>query len=198
MRSRSALLAVLRCRFDRFWLAGLRRVFQFDAWHASAPYSCRPYKGKVVELANSLHPRTVVEVGCGLGEILSRVSAAQRFGFDSDERVIRAARFLHRGGAQWIHGDAACVGRVIPADRSIDCMIMVNWIHNMSAEQLSAVLLPLLRRIHYLILDAIDIDGAESYRYKHDFRFLAGLTRRVSTSRPANEPRSLILFEFMR
>jgi SAM-dependent methyltransferase len=198
MRRAAALRRVLRCRIDRVWLAALRTVFEFDSWHVSAPFSCRPYKGQVVELANSLQPKTVVEVGCGLGDILRRISARERFGFDTDSGVIRAARFLHRSSAHWIQGDAACVGNAVPIDRSIDCLIMVNWIHNLSPQELAAVLLPLLGRTHFLILDAIDINGPETYKHKHDFRFLSGFTQRVSVVRPANEPRSLILFEVKR
>jgi SAM-dependent methyltransferase len=192
------LLGVLRCRLDRAWLSGLRRVFHFDAWHASAPYSCRPYKAEVVALANSLKPASVVEVGCGLGDILSRVSARARYGFDADARVIRAARFLHPRGVHWIHGEAAGVARALLLEGSIDCMIMVNWIHNLSAEELAGVVLPLLPRIRYLIVDAIDADGPASYRHKHDFRFLAGLTRHLSSTHPAHELRSLLLFEVLR
>src|SRR5882724_2411371 len=67
----SAVIKRLRCLFERAWLRTIRRVFRFDEWHANAPYACRPYKKSVVDLANSLRPNTVVEVGCGLGEILS-------------------------------------------------------------------------------------------------------------------------------
>jgi hypothetical protein len=185
----------IRCRCERLWLRGLRAVFKFDAWHASAPYSCRPYKKTVVELVNSLAPHTAVEVGCGLGEILSRVTAHERFGFDQDGAVIRAARFLHGGEVHWIHADLAAVALSIPEGRRIDCLIMVNWIHNLSPEQLEACLLPLASRTGWLILDAIDRDGPASYRFKHDFAFLSAAAERVSITPVPGEPRSLIIFK---
>jgi len=77
----------LRCRIDRLGLGALRLLFGFDRWHASAPYSCRPYKELVVELANALQPSIAVEVGCGLGDIISRIKAADRFGIDSDHAL---------------------------------------------------------------------------------------------------------------
>jgi hypothetical protein len=195
---RVGLLAALHCRLDRAWLGGIRRVFKFDSWHVSHPYSCRPYKRKVVDLANSVRPTTVVEVGCGLGDIVSRVRAARRFGFDSDASVIRAARFLHPGGVRWIHGIGSSVQSTIPAECRIDCMIMVNWIHNLNPDQLAAMLLPLLPRTQYLILDAIDADGPASYGFKHDFSFLSPLAERVSEMRAEGEPRSFILFKVAR
>jgi hypothetical protein len=192
---RTGIWTKLRCRIDRLGLAVLRLPFGFDRWHVSAPYSCRPYKGLVVELANALQPTIVVEVGCGLGDIISRVKAADRIGIDSDARVIRAARFLHWGRGFWFHGDGNCIKRVVSEERTIDCLIMVNWIHNLSPERLSELLLPLLPRTRYLILDAIDADGPNSYRHKHDFEFLSKVTRKLSASRVRGEPRSLVVFE---
>jgi hypothetical protein len=106
--------ARIRCRIDRLWLRGLREVFGFDSWHASAPYSCRPYKRSVVELANALRLRTVVEVGCGLGDIVSRIAAVELFAFDCDARLIRAARFLHGDRIHWIHGEGASIHERVP------------------------------------------------------------------------------------
>jgi SAM-dependent methyltransferase len=185
----------IRCRCERLWLRGLRLMFRFDAWHASAPYSCRPYKKTVVGLVNALAPRTAVEVGCGLGEILSRVTATERFGFDQDGAAIRAARFLHGRRIHWKIADLAAVPLSLPEGRRIDCLIMVNWIHNLSPEQLGASLLPLLSRTGWLILDAIDRDGPASYRYKHDFAFLSAVAERVSVTPVPGEPRSLIIFK---
>src|ERR1700683_5160229 len=121
---RSGVWAKFRCRVDRLGLGALRLLFGVDRWHASAPYSWRPYKELVVELANALEPSIAVEVGCGLGDIISRVNAVERFGIDSDARVIRAARFLHRGRGFWIHDDGNCIQRIVPPARTIDCLIM--------------------------------------------------------------------------
>ena len=75
-----SLAARARRLIDRLWLKALCRVFRFDPWHAAAPYSCRPYKSQVVALANSLRPAVALEIGCGLGDILSRVDARERIG----------------------------------------------------------------------------------------------------------------------
>jgi hypothetical protein len=185
----------LRCRIDRLGLRLLRLMFGFDLWHSAAPFSCRPYKALVVRLANALQPSVAVELGCGLGDIISRVEAGERFGIDTDPRVIRAARFLHFGRGSWINGDGNCIQQVISPGSTIDCLIMVNWVHNLSPERLSELLLPLLPRTRFLVLDAIDSDGPSSYRHKHDFGFLSALTDRLSVSRAPDEPRSFVVFE---
>jgi SAM-dependent methyltransferase len=185
----------LRCRVARLWLGVLQRVFQFDAWHSNSPYSCRPYKRVVVGIVNSLQPKSVVEVGCGLGEILSRTSARERFGFDSDPAVIRAARFLHPRGTRWVAADASDVRELLPREHDIDCLVMINWIHSLRPDQLAECVLPLLARVRYVLLDAIDHDAPPSYRFRHDFGFLAGVTERISASRAPGEPRSFVLYK---
>jgi len=184
----------LRCLFERAWLRTIRRVFRFDEWHANAPYACRPYKKSVVDLANSLRPNTVVEVGCGLGEILSRINAQNRYGLDSDARVIRAARFMHPRGIVWIAGAADTLQQRMGPVAFIDCLIMVNWIHNLSSEELASTLVPLLPKIRFLIVDAVDQNAPASYRVKHDFAFLTGQATRLTAVRVPNEPRSFLLF----
>jgi SAM-dependent methyltransferase len=191
---RTSFCQRVRCRVARLWLGVLQRVFRFDAWHSNAPYSCRPYKRVVVGIVNSLRPKSVVEVGCGLGEILSRTRARQRFGFDSDPGVVRAARFLHPRGTRWIAAEASAVRELLPRDQSIDCLVMINWIHGLRSDQLAECVLPLLPRARYLLFDAIDHDALPSYRFRHDFQFLTGVTERISTSRVPGEPRSFVLF----
>jgi len=184
----------LRCRIERIWLKALRYIFQFDAWHANAPYACRPYKKSVVALANSLRLHTAVEIGCGLGDILSRVNAQTRYGVDLDPRVIRAAQFLHPRQIIWIAGPAAILDRKMAPSESIDCLIMVNWIHNLSSEELTGVLAPLLPRTRYLILDAVDKDAPASYRFRHDLAFLTGRATQLVAVRVPHEPRRFLLF----
>lgn len=186
---RMGLRRLVRCRFDLLWLRVLQRHFEFDPWHALAPYACRSYKRVVVDIVNRLAPGTVVEIGAGLGELLAHIDAPRRFGYDIDPGVVRAARFLHRRGITFVHGDAT---QVIEAP--IDVLILVNWIHNLSSNELSELLEPLMPRTTYLLLDAIDLDGPSSYRYKHTFDFLSGNADLVSITRAPDEPRSFQLF----
>jgi SAM-dependent methyltransferase len=189
------MLAALCCRLSTLKLELLRMIFGFDPWHSHASYHCRPYKRVLVDIANSVVPQTVVEVGCGLGDIVRRVRARSRIGLDIDGRVIRAARFLNPRSVRWIEGDGSMVERCIAPGQDIDCLIMVNWTHNVAADQLASLLLPLLPRTKYLILDAIDADAPASYRFRHTFAFLMPFAARVSTTRVDHEPRSFILLK---
>jgi hypothetical protein len=190
---RIGLHRLLRRRIDRIWLGLLARYFGFNAWHARAPFSCRPYKQTVVDLVNGLTPRVVVEVGSGLGDLLSRIDAVERHAYDVDPGVVRAGRFLHGRRVTFVLGDATTVTQA-----RIDVLVMVNWIHNLSPSNLEQLLLPLVARTRYLVLDAIDTDAPGSYRYKHDFAFLDGVAERLSVTRPPDEPRGFHLFRVIR
>jgi hypothetical protein len=72
---------------------------------------------------------------------------------------------------------------------------MVNWIHSLSPEELAGLVLPLLASTRYLIVDGIDAEGTPSYRYKHDFAFLAGRVRQASVARVPGERRTFRVFE---
>ena len=137
-------------------------------------------------------PGTVVEIGAGLGELLAHIDAPRRFGYDIDPGVVRAARFLHRRGITFVQGDATQV-----IEMPIDVLILVNWIHNLSPDELSGLLKPLMPRTTHLLLDAIDLDGPSSYCYKHTFDFLNGKAELVSITRAPDEPRSFHLFRVM-
>ncbi|MHB8474366.1 MAG: class I SAM-dependent methyltransferase [Gammaproteobacteria bacterium] len=187
---RIGLFRYLRMVVDRIFLSGLVMIYGFDSWHAQAPTSARPYRHVVAHLTNELAPRTVVEVGCGLGGILALVSAPDRYGYDIDERAIRAARFLH--GRRIIF---TCGGITAVSLAQIDVLILVNWIHELSPDALKQLLTLMLARSRYLLLDAIDRDGPDSYRYKHDFAFLGTAARLISVTRAPGECRSFHLFE---
>lgn len=183
---------VARITADRIAVAALARVYGFPAsWHP--PTSARPYRCTVARLVNSVQPRVVCEVGCGLGSILTRVDAPVRVGFDIDPAVIRAAKLLRGRKIEFHEGSLGAVSLA-----QMDVLLLVNWIHEVSAAELERDLAPLLGRTKYLVLDAIDASNSFGYRYKHDFAFLAGKARQLAVARHPPEGRSFQLFEVSR
>jgi hypothetical protein len=187
---RFGLIRTVHISLDRLFLGILFRIYEFDAWHANSPLSARPYRLTVARIVNELKPTTVVEVGCGLGGIISNINAEKRYGYDIDVGVIRASRFLHSNDITFIHGDLSVVSL-----KQIDVLVLVNWIHDISPQMLEGLITPLLSRTHYLLLDAIDSDGPTGYKYKHDFAFLRKRARILSITRHSEEGRSFQLFE---
>jgi hypothetical protein len=191
---RIGLVRAARIAWGRLFLTVIGRIYRLDPWHVRTPAAARPYRATVAEMVNALHPEVVVEVGCGLGYVLAPVRARQRYGYDVDGHVIRAARLLRGRRIAFIQGELSAVSQP-----RIDVLILVNWIHALSPAALEAALRPLLGRTRYLVLDAIDPDApGSSYRHRHDFAFLDGQARHLLVAHAPNEARSFHLFEVVR
>lgn len=174
---------------ERLYLSILSKIFQFDSWHAKASISARPYRHIVAKIVNDLNPTTVVEVGCGLGEILSRINAPIIHGYDIDVRVIRAARILHPRRVAFHTGGLSSVNL-----QEIDVLLLINWIHELSPASLQLQLEPLLPRTKFLVLDALD-PGVPGYNHK--FEFLSSKSSLISSLWMEHEQRSFKLYKVL-
>jgi len=127
-------------------------------WHIKVNIYCRPYKWRVIEVANSLNPNSVIDIGCGLGEIISRVKAQYRVGIDIDKSCIYLANKLNKGPI-YIEGsfDSVLALQV----KEIDLLIIVGLIHGISMDTLSFHINQILdsKTCKYIITD----------RYKEDY-----------------------------
>ncbi|MGA7323895.1 MAG: class I SAM-dependent methyltransferase [Rhodomicrobium sp.] len=187
--------AAQRCvrRLERGLNRLLFLVCGFDRWHVENDCLSRPYKRIISAQINRLDPRisTVVEIGCGLGDILRGIKCATRIGCDLDARVVRAARL--RGAFDSIEfrtGDWTAI-----QETSIGAVIMVNWIHNLPPVELEKQVLAFCQRTRYLVFDSIDKEAHASYKYIHDFAFLRGRARIKDVFRVQGELRSFLIWQ---
>jgi SAM-dependent methyltransferase len=162
-------------RFQRLLRHCLRLLFRFDRWHI-IPLSNRPYARDIISYLNSLpkEQRTnVLEIGCGLGDIIRHIEFKERVGLDADKNVLRAARFLawlrrskKMRFARFDFPDSILSG-------SYEVIIMVNWIHTICPQVLKGKLEEYvqnnLRAGGTIIIDTVP---DKEYRYNHDIRSL--------------------------
>jgi trans-aconitate methyltransferase len=174
----------------------LQYIFKFDAWHVLGTYELRPYKREVVREVNQLHPRVVVEIGCGLGEIVSRIDAEQKIGIDNDKGVIRAARCLNwRKHVLFLDGSFDTVN-TLPINH-IDSLIMVNWLHGVAEERIKMELEKLLQyvKVRYVIVDEI-LNNVKGYTHHHAFaKSLSDLYTERKTVMDPESIRRLVVLE---
>lgn len=184
---RQGLARTSRVLLSRLFISGLSKIYGFPpSWHN--PTAARPYRLAIAQAVDALEPNSVCEVGCGLGSILARLHAKQLIGYDADERVIRAARLVRSKRMSFHVGSTADV-----IERELDVLIMVNWIHEIPPERLADMLLPLLKRANYLVVDAIDV-GLSGYSYYHDFSFLDGHATEFRRFRVPEEDRTFLVY----
>jgi hypothetical protein len=156
---RDGIAALGECLFCKMYYRLLQRIFRFDSWHATAPYACRSYKKQTVKLASSLSPSVAVEIGCGLGEIISRLNAKQLYGFDVDVRAVAAARWLFGSKVRFEPGSLFEPRSVAGAvdGKEVDVIMMVNWLHGMKFDAVERSIGALVQYVHpqHLIVDTI-------------------------------------------
>lgn len=71
----------------------LRKKYQFTEWHLS-PYELREYAQIVARYVTNQKADVVVDIGCGLGEVIRHIKAKKRIGLDVNENLIEAAKLL--------------------------------------------------------------------------------------------------------
>lgn len=145
----------------------LLRRYGCDPWHISV-IEWRKYAIDLCRYARELVEKEklqcVVEVGCGLGELISRIPVPRRIGLDLDENVIRAAARIH-------HDVDFRVGSFDDVQNlSIDLLIAVNFPHNIPPDELAGYYQRLSRqnRLRHVIVDSVD------YKYFHDYEAVLG------------------------
>lgn len=159
-------------RADRYVLY---RLLRFDPWHLG--HGGDPYARAIVRFLNGRPPHLrdrVVEIGCGLGEILRRLRFRARLGLDRDPRVLRAARILVRLRGHRRIAFAAFEFPHSPLAGRYDAIVLVNWIHQVPPEPLAAALRTYFAA-HLNPGGVIIVDTVRdpAYTYNHDVTELA-------------------------
>lgn len=153
----------------------LQRIYGFDRWHVG--HAGEEYAADIVRYLNArpeVDRHAIVEIGCGLGDILRRLRSRTRLGLDRDRAALSAARtlgFFQRGSGLRLEPfnfpDSSLSGKY-------NAIIMVNWIHEIDPVRLGHAVRGYfadhLADNGCLILDTVR-DSA--YTYNHDIRTLA-------------------------
>jgi SAM-dependent methyltransferase len=153
----------------------LQRMYGFDRWHVG--HAGEPYAQDIVRTLNAWpasRRQFVVEIGCGLGDILRRLQFASRVGLDRDEGALRAAAFL----ARFQRGAAPRFERFAfprtPLTGVYNAIVMVNWIHLVDPDTLGRAVRAYAAS-HLLPGGAVVLDTIDdpAYEHNHDIRTLA-------------------------
>lgn len=158
-------------RLPRFVLAGM---FGLEKWHTNHPAE-KKYPvdiSKFLNNTNEINRGSVVEIGCGIGDIIRFIHYKNRIGYDQARKTIDACRFINKITFNDItYGvfdfpETELQGRY-------DAIIMVNWIHCIQPDLLKKYIARYftdnLETNGYFILDTVQ---APDYKYNHDIKYL--------------------------
>lgn len=145
----------------------LQHIFRFNQWHTATIYE-REYAMWIRKKVNSLLPRKprgqIIEVGCGLGDILAEIHVpnSQKKGYDIEGNVIRALKFAHPG----LCGKVGSLNSI--KNQTIDVLIAVNWLHALDDDWFrhNTAYVVKHNQINRIIVDTVP---APPYDYTHDY-----------------------------
>jgi len=166
-RCRDLKKKCIPCVISVFWLSILQIVFKFERWHVWSGYSCSPYKKKCVDLANEMiKPSTCVEIGCGLGDIITRIQAKECIGLDISGPVIKAASFYNfkHKSVRFIKGSLEFFDN---HNHSVDLLIAINWMHMLDKKEIIELYSEHIKqnKFNYIMIDESWVSSIHENRH---------------------------------
>jgi len=159
-------------------------VFKFDAWHIS-PSKNRVYPNDIVRFCNGTTQKNkLAEIGCGLGDTLSRIDFIDKIGYDQDINVLRAASWLHQNQANLQFGYFSFPESKLSTE--YDIIIAVNWIHNFDPQTVGNIFTDYFKN-HLSINGFLIVDCVNNPKYKYQHHFedyfkgLPGIFQEIGT-----------------
>ena len=174
----------------REWYKILQKRYGFDLWHIS-PYELRAYLQQVSFYIRNAEAQVVVDIGCGLGELLRSLDGVPiRIGYDIDYNVIEAARSLD-GDICFRQGSFSEVKLKQP----IDFIVTLNFMHGSPEEVWRRTYHPIAAEndVQYFDVDTLSGKGDG---FSLDFsRILPENYERVSRMGPFRNGRYVEVYE---
>lgn len=111
----------------------LKKTYDFGECHYST-YELRKYLQEIAKYVNSQGnlDNEVIDIGCGLGELLRHIKVGKRVGFDLDGEAIRCAQMLDKSGEiTFIRGTFDALGE----GRKIDYLSALGFMHGSTEDK---------------------------------------------------------------
>lgn len=167
-----------KCRCKRLFYGMLHKLFGFHKWHV-IPVEMRPYGveiikwcNRILEKDNGAHTGKVIEIGCGLGDILAGINVDKRNkeGYDIDKNVIKAAKIAHPG-IRFLHGGFP---PNIQGGR-ISIFITVNFLYELDCGMVGNAYKEIIRSndVKYIVTEKM-YPTTPNYPHSHDFDAILG------------------------
>lgn len=150
----------------------LQKIIGFDKWHLNT-LNERFYAVPTIKRINGMicsgevFNGAIIEVGCGLGDIISAVRWKDKLGYDIDRKAVLAARLLHPG-------TSFQVGTFdVIKNRKIAVLIALNFLHRVDNESCYRYFRELTcqNEVGTVVVDEVQ---SPPYQYTHDYTALFG------------------------
>ena len=162
-----------RCFIQRFFYKIKYINIEIYDWHLKGTFYCRKYKILALRIVEDLNPNIFIDIGCGLGEILSKVSldVDLKLGFDNDKRLSAAHNLTKNLNFRFFRNQDSLFAYAKNINIKKDKLIVVsalNFMQNVSPEELKGILEEYFENLGEFILLIDSIYSKENlYKYNH-------------------------------
>lgn len=161
----------MNCTYRKRLYKVLQKIFKFDKWHISsikerdyAMYLVKYINDNLYDLAYS---KKIIEVGCGLGDIISsvKIKNTEKIGYDLSAKVIRIAKIIHPN-CKFNVGSFNEIN-----NEKIAVLIAVNFLHGFDEHTIEEWFNYVIQNndINMIVVDKVQ---TPPYEYSHDYEVL--------------------------
>ena len=168
----------LLCIYQRIFYRIKLNKFNIGKWHLNGTFYCRRYKILSLKIINSLKPNIYIDIGCGLGELLSKVDISKecKIGYDIDDEISKVNLKLRKNKFEYFKQEEKLLKYVNKLDRSKNKLIvvsMLNFLHNLNIKEFKAKVNNYQKKLgsFLLLVDNIFDEGEEYFFNHHQFLF---------------------------
>ena len=161
------------CLLQRIYYKLKFHNFDIDNWHLQGTFYCRKYKILSLKIINDLKPQLYIDIGCGLGEILSKVKLSKfyKLGYDSDTRINKVNIKKNNSKFQYFNKEEKLfeyAKKIQFKEENLVVISMLNFVHNLSLEELQAMIAKYYKEVgeYILLIDNI-YKKEKEYKYSH-------------------------------
>lgn len=147
-------------------------IFWFDFWHTS-PKANRDYVKYVLLLIKKKY-KSILDIGCGLGDIAANTHCEKKYFVDIDNKVLRAAKFLSLFNPNTWNSENLYINlnSLMRINIKSDVIVCLNFFHNISEQRLKKIINNIynknLNKNGMFIFDIIKANI--NYKYNHNLK----------------------------
>ena len=175
------LIRLIKVIFSRLYIRFIASGLDVPKWHLNATFHTREYKSKVVKIYKTFNNKIdhVIEVGCGSGELISRLKNCKKLGIDVDNNVLNLCKRLHpdlkTNCLDVIKEYSKFEKYINEIDKDSKLLIiMVNWLHMYKSDQANLLIKKILslKKNTIVILDIYsrpELSKISENKIRHNF-----------------------------
>lgn len=160
-----SLLSLINFNFLFYFF--LTKKNNINQWHAFNNLSNRPYKKEIINFCNNHNFETIMDYGCGFGDIISKINAKKKFAFDNDPKIIKISDTLFkRRDINFVKNSEL----VNLKKKTFSCVLFINFLHDYKEKEIKKII-NFFPNSEFILLDGIN-HGVNGFKYYHNYNFL--------------------------